>query len=132
MDKAERNIDSELKGAEDTVAKALEKVAELKALRDANTAFVSTDGSRAVVVTTGKGGVFFGYSKDTTGETIKLKNGRNAYYWKCSGGVLELGNKGPQTGSKIGERADIELRNITAVIECSTVSVLAWEAAKWA
>ena len=126
-----RDIGSELAGAEATVAKAAEKVAELRAELAKTTAHKTLDGTRAVVVCTGKGGVFFGYAADVSGETISLKNARNAYYWKCSGGILELGFSGPQSGSKIGERADVTLRNVTAVIECTTASVTAWEAAKW-
>ncbi len=121
-----RDIESELKSAKETVAKATEKVAELESLLSKK-----DDGTRAVVVCTTKGGVFFGYAKDTTGDSIFLKNARNAYYWKCTGGVLELGNKGPQPGSKIGERADITLNGISAVIECTEKAVSAWEMAKW-
>ena len=88
--------------------------------------------SRPVVVCTEVRGVFFGYATDTTGETIKLAKARNAYYWKCSGGILELAAKGPQTGSKIGDRADIELRKISAVLECTPAAAKAWEAGTWA
>ncbi len=39
---------------------------------------------------------------------------------------------GPQKGSRVGPAADIELRNITCVAECTEVSVVAWEAELWA
>lgn len=87
---------------------------------------------RPVVVTTNQRGVFFGYAEDTTGETIKLKRARNAYYWSSKiNGILGLGTHGPLEGSKVGDRADIELRGITAVIECTPEAVEKWEAATW-
>jgi len=90
-----------------------------------------TTQGRPVVVCTDQRGVFFGYADDTTGARIKLVRARNAYYWKCTGGILELGAKGPQKGSKVGDRADIELTGITAIIECTPESVERWEAATW-
>ncbi len=89
---------------------------------------------RAVVVCTDKRGVFFGYTDNTDGETIHLTGCRNAYYWATNPvakGVLGLGSHGPATGSKVGERADVTLRGVTAVIECSPSAVEAWEAATW-
>ncbi len=86
---------------------------------------------RPVVVTTAHRGVFFGYASETSGETIKLKRARNAYYWETKAGFLELGESGPKSGSKIGARADIELRNVTAVIECTPAAVDAWESRQW-
>jgi len=88
----------------------------------------------AVVVCTDKRGVFFGYTNDTSGETITLTNCRNAYYWVAhedAKGVLSLGSHGPAKGSKIGALSTVTLRGITAVIECTPAAVDAWEAAKW-
>lgn len=86
-----------------------------------------------VVVCTDQRGVFFGYADDTSGDAIKLKRARNCYYWSATtGGVLGLGGIGPQEGSKVGERADVELRGVTAVIACTPQAVEAWEAAQWA
>jgi hypothetical protein len=98
--------------------------------------FIETDTNpppeRAVIVTTDKRGVFFGYATRTDGETIKLRAARNAYYWSANaGGVLALASEGPRDGSKIGVRADIELRGITAVISCTDAAVKVWEDAKW-
>lgn len=88
---------------------------------------------RAVVVCTDKRGVFFGYAENTDGDVIHLKGARCAIHWsKKTGGVLGLGGIGPQEGSRVGERADVELRGITAVISCTPEAVAAWEAAKWA
>ena len=88
-------------------------------------------GERAVVICTNLRGIFFGYATDTSGDSVKLRSARNAYYWKCTGGVLQLGNTGPLPGSKIGDRADLEVRGVTAIIECTPASVTAWEKATW-
>ena len=89
-------------------------------------------GEQAVVVCTSEKGVFFGYTKDPDAEQIKLRAARNAYYFKTTTGILELGETGPRAGSKIGARADISsLRNITAVISCTKEAVETWEKAKW-
>lgn len=88
-------------------------------------------GPRPVIVTTEFGGVFFGYAEDTSGSTIRLRRARNAIYWSAStGGFMGLASDGPGAGSRIGARADIELRNVTAVLECTGKAVEAWEAAK--
>lgn len=86
---------------------------------------------RPVVITTNHKGVFFGYATSTVGDIIALKRARNAYYWAGGGGILQLGATGPAPGSKIGDRADVELRGISGVIECTPEAVKAWEAATW-
>jgi hypothetical protein len=87
---------------------------------------------RPVVVCTELRGVFFGYAEDTDGEAIKLKSARNAIYWsKATQGVVGLAGIGPQDGSRIGARADIELRKISAILECTPEATALWEAAKW-
>jgi hypothetical protein len=87
---------------------------------------------RPVVVTTAHNGIFFGYAVDTSGDRIKLSKARNAYYYKATKGFMELAESGPKEGSRIGARADIELRNVTSVSECSPAAVDAWESREWA
>ncbi len=90
-----------------------------------------TDG-RPVLVTTVHRGVFFGYADDTSGETIKLKRARNCLYWPPSNkGFIGLASDGPAEGARVGPSADLELRNITCVVECSEAAVAAWERAPW-
>jgi hypothetical protein len=86
-----------------------------------------------VLVTTAHRGVFFGYADDTDGETIILKRARLCVYWpaECKG-FMGLAASGPTKNAKIGPAADITLRNITAVLECTPAAVKAWEAAPWA
>jgi hypothetical protein len=87
---------------------------------------------RPVLVTTAHRGVFFGYASDVSGDTIKLKRARNAIYWPASNkGFLGLASEGPHSAARIGPAADIELRNITCVAECSETAVKAWESAPW-
>lgn len=91
-------------------------------------------GEIAVVVCTNLRGVFFGYTKaEPDGyDKISLRSARNAFYWKASEGILELGATGPKTGSKIGARADIDLIGVSCVISCTPEAVKAWESKKWA
>lgn len=94
------------------------------------------EGELAVVICTNLRGVFFGYALAADLKTgidqIKLRSARNAFYWKASEGILELGATGPKTGSKIGARADIELRGISCVIQCTPEALREWESKKWA
>ena len=87
---------------------------------------------RAVLVTTAHRGVFFGYATDTSGTTIKLRSARNCIYWPTTNkGFLGLSSLGPLIGSRVGPAADIELRDITCVAECTDTAVNAWESAPW-
>jgi hypothetical protein len=91
-----------------------------------------TNAERPVVVTTTHRGVFFGYAEKTDGPTIKLRSARNCVYWPASNkGFMGLASMGPDSGSRIGPAADIELRDITAVVECTAAAVEAWEKAPW-
>lgn len=87
---------------------------------------------RAVLVTTAHRGVFFGYAEETAGQTIKLRAARNCLYWPSENkGFLGLASMGPLKSARIGPSADIELRDITCVAECTDEAAKAWEAAPW-
>ena len=87
---------------------------------------------RAVVVTTSHRGVFFGYAADVDGETIKLARARNCIYWPAENkGFMGLAAMGPVKGSRVGPAADITLRDITSVMECTDEAMKAWESAPW-
>lgn len=87
---------------------------------------------RAVLVTTAHKGVFFGYAENTDGDVIKLRAARNCIYWSSSvKGFLGLASEGPDKQCKIGPSADLEVRSITAVAECTEAAVKAWELAPW-
>lgn len=87
---------------------------------------------KLVVVLTRNKEIFCGYTSDTTGERISLRNARQAiYYSPETHGLLGLAVSGPGRGSRIGPAANIECREITNVVECSPAAAEAWEKAKW-
>ena len=87
---------------------------------------------RAVVVTTEHRGVFFGYAIDVDGEIIKLRAARNCIRWTADvRGFMGLAATGPNKNCKIGPSADISLRKITSVMECTSEATAAWENAPW-
>ncbi len=87
---------------------------------------------RPVIVTTLHRGVFFGYAKDTDGETVKLDRSRLCVYWSADvKGFMGLAANGPTAGCRIGPPADITLRNITAVLEVTPAAQAAWESGAW-
>lgn len=87
---------------------------------------------KAVLVTTSHRGVFFGYTKDTSGSTIHLKDGRLAVYWSSDlRGFMGLASHGPTNQCKVGPAADIEVRDITSVTDVSPEAVKKWEQAPW-
>lgn len=92
----------------------------------------STPKLRPVIVTTAHRGVFFGYASNVDGETIALKDARLCVKWSADmHGFMGLASQGPGHNCRIGPRADITLRNITAVLSVSPTAVVAWEAAPW-
>lgn len=93
---------------------------------------MSEQKERAVVVTTKHRGVFFGYATDTDGDQINLRAARNCIYWPAENkGFMGLAAMGPVSGARVGPAADITLRKITSVIECTPDAVKAWEGAPW-
>lgn len=87
---------------------------------------------RPVIVTTAHRGVFFGYASETGGSVIKLRAGRLCVYWSVDlHGFMGLASAGPNRNCRIGPAADIDLRDITAVVECSPEAAAAWEKAPW-
>lgn len=90
------------------------------------------NGGKAVLVTTSHRGVFFGYATETDGAIVKLRGARNCLYWpQANKGFLGLASMGPIEGARIGPSANIELRDITCVAECSPEAIAAWEKAPW-
>ena len=84
-----------------------------------------------VLVTTEYRGVFFGYAENTKGDTIKLENVKCAIYWNAEvNGFLGLASVGPNSSCRISRAATtVELRKVTAVVECTEQAIKAWEAA---
>jgi hypothetical protein len=87
---------------------------------------------RPVMVTTAHRGVFFGYATKTDGPTITLARARNCVYWSADvKGFLGLAATGPSVSCRIGQAADITLRDITCVAEVTPVAVAKWESEPW-
>lgn len=87
---------------------------------------------RPVVVTTAHRGVFFGYATDIDGEIIELRAARNCISWSADiRGFMGLAASGPNKNCKVGPAANISLRNITSVMECTPEATTAWENAPW-
>ena len=87
---------------------------------------------RHVLVTTQHRGVFAGWATDTTGGTIKLRAARNCLYWSRDvKGFMGLAATGPTADCRIGPAADIEVRDITLVAQCTSEATEAWESAPW-
>ena len=89
---------------------------------------------RPVVVCTDKRGVFFGYARDTDGDTIRLRECRMCVYWSAdTRGVMGLASHGPNQSCKITRPVGVvDLRGITCVMECAPEAVTAWERDPWA
>lgn len=86
----------------------------------------------AVMVTTAHRGVFFGYATEWDGEIVRLKRARLCLYWsQAMQGFMGLAAKGPDQDCRIGPPADIDLRNVTAVLAVTPEAAKRWEEAKW-
>jgi hypothetical protein len=89
---------------------------------------------RPVLVTTAHRGVFFGYAGDTSElpKSIALRKARNCIYWPVENkGFIGLATSGPAAGAKVGPAADIQLFEITSVVECTPDAAEKWEQAPW-
>lgn len=76
--------------------------------------------------------IFCGWSSDVTGEWVSLRNARQAcYYSPETHGLLGLAVTGPARGSRIGPAANIEVRRVVNVIECTAAAQAAWDKAGW-
>jgi hypothetical protein len=91
-----------------------------------------TQREQPVLVTTAHRGVFFGYATDIDGESITLNRARLCLYWSADiKGFMGLAATGPSITCRIGPRANIVLRGITAVVSVTPVAVAKWESAPW-
>jgi hypothetical protein len=88
---------------------------------------------RPVVVTTAHRGVFFGYTDQPFGEVITLKRARLCVYWSSKvKGFMGLAAGGPVSDCRIGPAVpSIDLRAVTAVVDCSPEATEAWEKGFW-
>lgn len=90
--------------------------------------------NKKVVVTTQHRGVFFGeLIKKDAPKSLKLKNAKNCIYWTSSlHGFVGLATEGPGEGCKIGPSVnEIELYDITSILECTEEASKNWEGKRW-
>lgn len=89
----------------------------------------------AVMVTTDKRGVFFGYT-DESGENkiITLKRARNCISWSSDvRGFLGLTVTGPTKNCKVGPAApSLTLHGVESVSTLTPEAIEAWEKSPWA
>lgn len=93
------------------------------------------NGERAVVVTTAHRGVFFGYTEEPlTNKVFTLKNARMCVYWSSDvGGVMGLGEKGPNRNCKITAAVpEFAVQDATGCMAVSDAAREAWEKGFWA
>lgn len=93
---------------------------------------------RAMVITTARRGVFFGYTTEAPDQIVErgratIVRARMCNFWsKETHGVLGLAAIGPQKGSRIGPAVpSLTCESITGVMTCSDRATLAWESEVW-
>jgi hypothetical protein len=95
----------------------------------------TTNKDIAMVVTTEKRGVFFGWAPadSVNKEKMRLRDARLCVSWSADvKGFMGLAAKGPTKGCRIGPIAPaITAFDITSAIECTPEAVEAWEKAPW-
>ncbi len=91
---------------------------------------------KAVVVTTARHGVFFGYvptGANLEVDRITLKNCRMCVYWSADvKGVMGLAATGPSSSCRITPAApSFSINEVTGVMVCTPQAAAAWEDAPW-
>ncbi len=89
---------------------------------------------KSILITTQHRGVFFAQVEESTDLTQKmltnLKNCRMAIYFNTKRGVMELAQDGPNSGSRIGAPADVDvMHDVTAVFSVTDKAAEKWLAA---
>ncbi len=107
-----------------------ELIAKVDKIRSGGGTVTREDGSRAVLVCTAKKGVFFGYTRNTLGEDIRLTNARMCIYWRAIGGVLGLQEIGPGDSCRIGATVSnagaLPKDDITYIGDCTAAAEARW------
>jgi hypothetical protein len=93
---------------------------------------------KSVVVTDTHRGIVWGYLADTLedGNAVRLEGARHCFYYAANNdaehrGIFGLATQGPKSGSKIGPRVNMVVRDVAKVIECTKEATKAWESSKW-
>jgi hypothetical protein len=93
---------------------------------------------QAVLVTTEHRGVFMGYAtaedlaESEKTNILTLEDARLCIYWSSDvKGFMGLASHGPSSGCRIGPKACIRVRKITAILTVTPEAEAAWDAAPW-
>lgn len=88
----------------------------------------------ALMVTTEKRGVFYGYGFKSDAKTIELENARMCVFWSQDmHGVMGLASIGPSKSCKVSHAVpSVILQDVTATFEVSKEAIEKWESAPWA
>jgi hypothetical protein len=95
---------------------------------------MKNNAKKALVVTTDKRGVFFGYAEPTEATTIRLEDAQMCVFWDtATKGVMGLAATGPTKGCRIGPAVPaITLQGVTSVMEATAAAEAAWKSKPWA
>ncbi len=94
------------------------------------------DGMKYVVIRTQNAGVFAGYLKEKTGETVILKQARRLWYWSGACSLSQLAMEGTKKAGECKFPCEVETIELNQVIEIidateearlSIKSVKVWE-----
>jgi hypothetical protein len=80
------------------------------------------DGMKYVLIRTQNAGVFAGYLKEKTGETVILKNARRLWYWSGACSLSQLAMEGTKKVSECKfpcEVSSIELNQVIEIIDAT-------------
>ena len=66
-----------------------------------------------------RSGVFFGQVESLKGQTAKIKNARQIWYWEGAASVMQIAQDGVGNRSKVTVSADIVVTDAIQVIPCS-------------
>ena len=85
-----------------------------------------------VIVTTVYRGVFVGYVDEQKADqkTLELKQARMVLYFGTTRGLFQLAEYGPTEATRITDKADVLLHDVTAVLRLSDRANEAWKEAQ--
>ena len=82
-----------------------------------------TNESAYSIIRCDRSGVFFGQVESLEGQTAKIKDARQIWYWEGAASVMQIAKDGIGSGSKVTVSADITVTDAIQVIHCSKKAV---------
>lgn len=84
---------------------------------DIKTVAEKLDDMKYVIIRTQNAGVFAGYLKEKTGETVILKNARRLWYWSGACSLSQMAMEGTKKASECKFAMEVETIELNQVIE---------------